>query len=79
MNTLDNEKVCDKMNSKNLDNCIKSFDEMPLFLTVNEVSRLLQIGRNSAYQVFNSAGFPKIEIAGQFRVRKDELMKWLLK
>ena len=70
-------KECGKMDSKNIDNLIKSFDEMPLFLDVTEVSRLLKIGRNSAYNVFNSARFPKIEIAGQYRVRKDDLMDWL--
>ena len=50
---------------------------MPLFLDAYEVSRTLGIGRNSTYELFKSYGFPGIIIAGQFRVRKDDLMKWL--
>ncbi len=70
-------KEYDKMTSKNIDNLIKSFDEMPLFLSVEEVSQVFGIGRNSAYNLFKSEGFPKIKIAGQFRVCKDDLMVWL--
>ena len=70
-------KEYDKMTSKNIDNIIKSFDEMPLFLNVEEVSQVFDIGRNSAYNLFKSEGFPKIRIAGQFRVCKDDLMSWL--
>ena len=67
----------DKMTSKNIDNIIKSFDEMPLFLSVEDISLVFDIGRNSTYSLFNSKGFPKIRIAGQFRVCKDDLMVWL--
>lgn len=74
---MESIKECDKMTSKNIDNIIKSFDEMPLFLSVEEVSRVFDIGRNSAYNLFNSNGFPKIKIAGHFRVCKDDLMVWL--
>lgn len=70
-------KEYDKMMTKNIDNIIKSFDEMPLFLSVEEVSQVFDIGRNSTYNLFNSKGFPKIKIAGQFRVCKDDLMDWL--
>jgi predicted DNA-binding transcriptional regulator AlpA len=74
---MESIKECDKMTSKNIDNIIKSFDEMPLFLNVEEVSQVFDIGRNSAYNLFKSEGFPKIKIAGQFRVCKDNLMVWL--
>lgn len=67
----------DKIECMNLDNRIKSYDEMPLFLDAYEVSRTLGIGRNSTYELFKSYGFPTIAIKGQFRVRKDDLMKWL--
>jgi hypothetical protein len=73
-----NEKD-DRINYKNLDNKIKSFDEMPLFLKVNDVSKVLRIGRNSTYEIFNSTGFPRIRVAGQFRVNKDDLVEWLTK
>ena len=68
-----------KMGSKNLDNLIKSFDEMPLFLSVEDVSLVFNIGRNSTYNLFNSAEFPTIKIAGQFRICKDDLIGWLQK
>ncbi len=68
-----------KMESKNLDNLIKSFDEMPLFLSVEDVSLVFNIGRNSTYNLFNSTEFPTIKIAGQFRICKDDLIGWLQK
>lgn len=68
----------DKMvNDKNLENCITSFDEMPLFLDVKHLMQVLHIGRNSAYQLFNAHGFPRIKVAGQYRANKHELMEWL--
>ena len=67
----------DKIDHMNLENRIKSYDEMPLFLDVYEVSRTLGIGRNSTYELFKSYGFPRIKLKRQFRVRKDDLMKWL--
>lgn len=66
-----------KIDHTNLDNRIKNYDDMPLFLDAYEVSRTLGIGRNSTYELFRSYGFPTIPIKGQFRVHKDDLMKWL--
>jgi predicted DNA-binding transcriptional regulator AlpA len=66
-----------KIEAKNIDNFIKSFDEMPLFLKVKDVSQVFEIGRNSTYNLFDSEGFPKLIIAGQFRVCKDDLIAWL--
>jgi predicted DNA-binding transcriptional regulator AlpA len=76
-NSVKKDMNRDKIESKNIENKIRSFDEMPLFLGVNEVSRAFGIGRNSTYELFNSIDFPKIIVAGQFRVCKDDLMTWL--
>jgi predicted DNA-binding transcriptional regulator AlpA len=73
------EEAYDKIGAKNIDNRIRSFDEMPLFLDVKDVANTLNIGRNSAYYMFNADGFPRIKVAGQYRVRKDDLVDWLKK
>ncbi len=70
------DKKCDKMKTKNLDNRIRTIDELPLWLNVNDVSQALDIGRNSTYELFNSVGFPKFRVAGQNRVFKDDFIDW---
>lgn len=69
--------IGDKIPEKNLENRITSIDEMPLFLNVLAVAEILEIGRNSAYCLFRSVGFPSLRIAGQLRVYKYDFLDWL--
>lgn len=48
-----------------------------MLLTVKDLQELLKIGRDTAYALMHSAGFPSIRIGGRYYVNKEELTKWL--
>lgn len=49
----------------------------PLLLNVRDLQVLLQIGRDKAYALMHSKGFPAIKIGGRYYVSQEELKKWL--
>ena len=55
----------------------RSFDDVPLFLDANDISRLIGVSRSNAYEIFRSEGFPALIIGGRKMVRKDKLISWL--
>lgn len=48
-------------------------------LTVKDVSKLLHIGINQAYSLFNSKAFPSFRIGKKMLITKDALADWLKK
>ena len=58
-------------------NTYKSYDELPLMLSVMDIAALFGISRSHAYDLVHEEGFPKIEIGGRIIVPKDALMKWI--
>mgnify|MGYP002796369216 FL=1 len=56
-----------------------SFDELPLTLTVPEVAEVLDIGRNTAYEIVRSGDMPSRRIGkrGQIRVLKYDLERYM--
>ena len=55
----------------------KSFDELPIMLSVNQLANVLGISRTSSYDLVRSKGFPSITIGSRIVVPKDELMIWI--
>ena len=55
----------------------KSFDELPLMLTVEEVAGVLGIGIAHAYEVARRRDFPTIKIGSLIIVPRDRLIQWL--
>ena len=58
---------------------IKNFDELPLFLNAQLVSRTLGVSPSSAYELLHEDGFPSLRIGSrlvvpkeQFRLRSEE-------
>ena len=45
-------------------------------LTVGDIQRILQIGRNSAYTLLHSAVFPVIVIGRSFRIPSEPFFAW---
>ena len=39
----------------------KSFDELPMMLSVSQVAKVLGISRTRSYELVNEKGFPKIK------------------
>ena len=48
-----------------------------MLLTVKELRKRLNIGRDTAYALMHSAGFPSIKLGGRYYVAEDELQMWL--
>lgn len=55
----------------------KTFDEMPMFLSVSAVAKLLGISVSSGYELMHEKGFPSIKIGGRIVVPRDKLKAWL--
>lgn len=56
-----------------------SFDDMPLTLTIPEVAAILEIGRNTAYEIVRCGDLPSRRIGkrGQIRVLKYDLERYM--
>ena len=54
-----------------------SFDELPLMLTVEDVSHVLGVGLAHAYEVDHRKDFPTITLGSRIIVPKDRLMAWI--
>lgn len=52
-------------------------DQLPLFLTVTELSDLLQIGMNKAYELVKSPEFPAIKFGHKIIIPTQELFEWV--
>lgn len=55
----------------------KSFDELPLILSVPEVAAVLGISRAGAYELVRSVGFPSLRIGSRIVVPRDKLIAWI--
>lgn len=56
----------------------KNKEEMPLFITINEVADLLGISREVAYKLSRIEGFPKLKLTpGRTIIPRDKLLEWL--
>lgn len=56
-----------------------SREQLPLFLTIEEVGWLLGVSRAGAYSVAHSEGFPLIRLGKRMVVSRDALFEWLEK
>lgn len=55
----------------------KSYDELPLMLSVPEVAAVLGISRAGAYELARSKEFPAIKIGTRIIVPKEKLIAWV--
>jgi predicted DNA-binding transcriptional regulator AlpA len=55
----------------------KNYDELPLMLSVPQVSSVLGISRAGAYELARSEGFPSLTIGSRIIVPKDEFIAWV--
>ena len=54
-----------------------SFDELPLTLRVEDLMPILDIGRNTAYELVRCGKIRSIRIGRQLRIPKDALVEYL--
>ena len=55
----------------------KSYDELPLTLSVMNVAEVLGISRAGAYALVKSDGFPSLTIGSRIIVPKEEFIAWI--
>ena len=55
----------------------KSYDELPLMLSVPEVAAVLGISRAGAYELVRSDRFPALKIGSRIVVPKEKFIKWV--
>ena len=53
------------------------FDELPLTLRVEDLMPILDIGRNTAYELVRCGTIRSIRIGKQLRIPKDALVEYL--
>lgn len=62
-----------------MENKYRSFDELPLTLRVEDLMPILDIGRNTAYELVRSGQIRSIRIGRQLRIPKDAVQEYLAK
>ena len=55
----------------------KSYDDLPLMLSVPDLTEALGISRAGAYELVKSEGFPTLNIGNRILIPKDELIAWI--
>lgn len=51
-------------------------DDIILY-TPEDIQRIFMCGKNQAYQLIHSSGFPKLQINRKLYIPKDKLEKWI--
>ena len=75
---MDEYKKQEKKDQKELENIQIIKDcENKLVLTPKEVSAILGMGVNQVYGLFDSKGFPSIELNGKKVIEKEAFFEWL--
>ncbi len=70
-----NKNSCYNENELDIEN-LKSIEDLPLFLTVSDISRIMGIGLNKAYDLFHSENFPSIRLGKRMVISKNAFVKW---
>ena len=55
----------------------KSYDDLPLMLSVPDLTAELGISRAGAYELVKSKGFPALHIGNRIVIPKDDLIAWI--
>ena len=55
----------------------RTYDDLPLMLSVQDVSAVLGISRAGAYELVKNEGFPAMNIGSRIIVPKEEFILWI--
>lgn len=55
----------------------KSYDDLPLFLNAELVSKVLGVSPSSGYELMHEAGFPVLKIGSRMVVPKEKFVQWV--
>ena len=54
-----------------------SYDDLPLFLNAELVSKVLGVSPSSGYELMHEAGFPTLRIGNRMVVPKEKFIQWV--
>ena len=57
----------------------KNYDELPLFLNVATVAKVLGISPSSGYELMHETDFPVLKIGNRLVVPKEKFVEWVLR
>ena len=55
----------------------KSYDELPLMLSVTDMAEVLSISRAGAYELVKTEGFPSLSVGSRIIIPKDQFISWV--
>ena len=55
----------------------KTYDELPLMLSVSQVAEVLGIGRTNAYELVKEKDFSSLKIGSRIVIPRDKLIQWI--
>lgn len=55
----------------------KSYDDLPLMLSVPQLGNVLGISRAGAYTLVKQKGFPSLSVGGRIIIPKDKFIAWI--
>ena len=62
---------------KNFEQSPRDFSDLPIVLTVSQVARALNLGRDTTYDLVRSGHIRSVRVGPQYRVPKAALMEYL--
>jgi len=63
---------------KKIDMRVTNPEALPMILTPADIAAVMNLSRNTAYELVHSDGFPAFRIGEKlYRVKKDKFLKWL--
>ena len=55
----------------------KTYDELPMFINIPALSKLLGISQSSCYELMHEKDFPSLRIGSRIVVPRDKLIEWI--
>lgn len=55
---------------------VEVVEGLPLVMTPKDVAKVLQVSRNTAYELIHCKDFPAFRVGKQFRVNRDKFIEW---
>lgn len=56
---------------------INSYDDLPVVLRIEDLMRVLSIGRNTAYELVRSGKIKGVRVGKQIRIPRSALIEYL--
>ena len=56
---------------------VRSYEELPLFLSAQNVADVLGVSISSAYELMHEDGFPSLRIGNRLVIPKENFRQWV--